>query len=81
VISFTSLTFNPEEAASGTRCTGGCVGRRAGLAVMKRKLLPLLGFESRLLGRPARGAVAILTEVSPILSVDERVMSLEHSLE
>jgi hypothetical protein len=55
--------------------------RRSGL-YEEKTILPLSGFESRLVGRPARGAVTILSKLSRILTVGGGLlMSLNHSVE
>jgi hypothetical protein len=50
--------FTFGERAPNTHWIGGWVGPRTGVddvdEVERRKILPLLGFELRLLGRPAR---------------------------
>jgi hypothetical protein len=52
-----------------THCAGGWVGPKAGLHFIgKRSMLPLRGIKPGFLGRPARGLVAILTELPPALS-------------
>jgi hypothetical protein len=61
--------FNPGVTAPGTHTIGCWMAPSAGLDHVEKNLLPLLGIEPRLLGRPARRLVSILLRSIVILAV------------
>jgi hypothetical protein len=60
LISLTGRRLTSRETCPSTHCVEDCVGLRACVDVM----LPLLGIEPQLLGRPAHSLVAAPTELS-----------------
>jgi hypothetical protein len=68
--------FYPAEISPSAKHIEGFVCPRAGLGVIKERLILLSGIKLRLLGRPARSLVSIPTELCPTQGFKFNVLCL-----